>query len=264
MLWHDGLMTLRSFAVDDAIDPIEVVPLEHRSHADERPWLFTNMVASLDGATAVDGLSGALGDDDDRSMFRALRASADAILVGASTANAEGYRPPVLSPEITASRASNGRNPRPIVAVVSASLSINAELQLFNDPGYRPIVFTAERANKDRRSALAEHAEVVVMGSHQVDLTAALDHLGATGHRTVLSEGGPTLNGQLIRAGLIDEWNLTLAPLLVGGNAPRPAHGPERDDNAATPLEADQLPDYELARLWRGERAIFSRWVKPT
>lgn len=255
-------MTLRSLLAHDTLDPLDVVPLEPRSHPDRRPWVFTNMVTSLDGAAAVDGLSGALGDDDDRSMFRALRASADAILVGSGTANAEGYRPPALSPEVVASRAATGRNPRPIIAVASASLSIDPHLELFTDPEYRPIVFTTERASAQRRAALDDRADIVTLGPDHVDLRAAVAHLGAAGYATVLGEGGPTLNGQLIRAGLIDEWNLTLAPMLVGGAAPRPAHGPAQEASGSAD-EAGQLPDYELARLWRGDRALFGRWIKP-
>lgn len=253
-------MTLRSLVDDEAINPIDVVPFEDRTHADGRPWLFTNMVASLDGAAAVDGLSGALGDGDDRLMFRSLRASADAILVGAGTINAEGYRPPQVSPEVHAIREAAGRAPRPIIAVVSASLSIDPTLELFGDSTYRPIIFTAERADAERRRNLAAHADIVTLGAERVDLAAALKHLGESGFATVLSEGGPTLNGQLIRDGLVDEWNLTLAPMLVGGNAPRPAHGAANNHgDRQTPL-----PDYDLARLWRGERALFSRWVKRT
>lgn len=248
---------LRSLDETNAvINPLEVVPFEDRSHPDGRPWLFTNMVASLDGAAAVDGLSGPMGDDDDRLMFRALRASADAILVGAGTANAEGYRPPQRSTEVDAVRNSAGRNDRPILAVVSASLSVDPTLDLFGDPTYRPIIFTTERAPHERHRALTDRAEIVTLGSDRVDLSAALAHLGTAGHATVLSEGGPTLNGQLIHDGLIDEWNLTLAPLLVGGNAPRPAHGASG--------RAPDLPDYRLARAWQGERALFSRWIRTT
>lgn len=250
-------MTLHSMDDGHTIDPLERIPFEDRSHPGGRPWLFTNMVASLDGAAAVDGLSGPMGDDDDRLMFRALRASADAILVGAGTVNAEGYRPPQLSPEVSAARTKAGRNERPIIAVVSASLSIDPELELFSDPTYRPIIFTSDRADAANLVTLADKADIVNLGQSRVDLTAAVHHLGAAGFATILSEGGPTLNGQLIRAGLIDEWNLTLAPLLVGGNAPRPAHG--TDDTSESPRE---LPDYDLARVWRGERAIFSRWIK--
>lgn len=250
-------MTLHSMDDGQNINPLERIPFEQRSHPDGRPWLFTNMVASLDGAAAVDGLSGPMGDDDDRLMFRALRASADAILVGAGTVNAEGYRPPQLSPEVSAARSKAGRNERPIIAVVSASLSIDPTLELFSDPTYRPIIFTSDRADAANLVALTDKADIVNLGPSRVDLAAAIALLGSRGFATVLSEGGPTLNGQLVRSGLIDEWNLTLAPLLVGGSAPRPAHG--TDDPPDGPPE---LPDYALARVWRGERAIFSRWTK--
>ena len=64
-----------------------------RPAVDGRPWVGLSMIASLDGATAVSGLSGGLGNDNDRAVFSLLRSVADVILVGAATAEAEGYRP---------------------------------------------------------------------------------------------------------------------------------------------------------------------------
>lgn len=255
--WHDETMTLRSTTDDQTIDPLAVVPFEGRFHPDGRPWLFTNMVSSLDGAAAVDGLSGPMGDDDDRSMFRALRASADAIIVGAGTVNAESYRPPQLSDEVSAARERAGRNKRPIIAVISASLSVDPTLELFTDPSYRATIFTSERADAANHAALEGRADIVTLGATGINMVDVVNHLGNDGYRTILSEGGPTLNGQLIHDGLIDEWNLTLAPLLVGGSAPRPA----RSTNAGNQPQA--LPDYQLARLWTGDRAVFSRWIRP-
>lgn len=237
-----------------AMDPLAVVPDEPRPSPPDRPWVFTNMAVTLDGATAVDGVSGAIGDDDDHAMFRALRASADVILVGSRTANVESYRPPRRSNDVDRARSAAGRAPRPIVAVVSASLSIDPDLELFGDPSYRPIVFTTDDAPVDRRRRLDELAEVVSLGhGEQLDLGRALGHLHAEGHRTVLSEGGPSINGQLIADDLIDEWNLTVSPLLAGGDAPRPAHGP-------TP---EQLRSFELDRCWYGTAAMFCRWIRP-
>ncbi|MGI9615564.1 MAG: dihydrofolate reductase family protein, partial [Acidimicrobiales bacterium] len=67
------------------IDPRSAVAAEERPGRPERPWVYTNMIASADGGTAVDGLSGQLGGAGDKAMFGALRAVADVILVGAST-----------------------------------------------------------------------------------------------------------------------------------------------------------------------------------
>jgi riboflavin biosynthesis pyrimidine reductase len=63
-------------------------------------------------------------------------------------------------------------------------------------------------------------------GHDDVDLRAALDGLGALGAEVVLAEGGPTLNGHLLEAGLVDEWCLTAAPWLVGGPSGRASAGP--------------------------------------
>jgi riboflavin biosynthesis pyrimidine reductase len=67
---------------------------------------------------------------------------------------------------------------------------------------------------------------VLVAGERDVDLAAAVAALGERGHRAVLAEGGPTLNGQLARAGLLDELCLTLSPRLAGGDAKRILDGP--------------------------------------
>lgn len=248
-------MVLRRLTTDEngSLDPLEFVPAEARPAHPDRPWLFTNMVTTLDGATAVDGLSGAIGDDDDAAVFRALRASADVILVGSRTTNVESYRPPQRSDAVDRARAAAGRAARPIIAVVSASLSIDPELELFADPTYRPIVFTVDDAPRAERRRLELVADVITAGTGGVDLDRAMAHLAAAGHRTVLSEGGPSINGQLIAADLIDEWNLTIAPMLVSGDAARAAHGGP----------VPELRSFELDRCWLGDHAMFCRWVRP-
>jgi riboflavin biosynthesis pyrimidine reductase len=247
-------MTLHRLLADtEALaDPLQLIPFESRPTPPHRPWVFTNMVATLDGATAIDGLSGPLGDPDDRRVFRALRAAADVILVGATTANSERYQPPVQSAEVDRVRERAGRRPRPLIAVASGSLSIDPTLELFADPTYRPLIFTSSKAPEDRKRRLLANADVMEMGDDQVDLERAMRYLAGEGHRTVLSEGGPSINGQLVASDLIDEWNMTLAPVLTAGTAARPAHG------------GDSIPrSFQLDRCWRGERALFGRWVRP-
>jgi riboflavin biosynthesis pyrimidine reductase len=76
------------------------------------------------------------------------------------------------------------------------------------------------------RGKAAELAEVIIAGERDVDLAVALRTLAERGFAQVLAEGGPTLNGQLAAAGLLDEVCLTLSPLLVGGDAKRILAGP--------------------------------------
>jgi riboflavin biosynthesis pyrimidine reductase len=174
-----------------------------------RPALRLNMIASADGATTLAGLSGGLGGEADRDLFLLLRRLAEVVLVAAGTMRAERYGPSSVP-----------------IAVVSRSCSFDWDSPFFTAQKARPIVVTVAAAPAARRARAAELAEVVVAGEHDVDLAAALAALAARGFGTVLAEGGPTLNAQLVAAGLLDELCLTLAPRLVGGDAKRVLAGP--------------------------------------
>jgi riboflavin biosynthesis pyrimidine reductase len=162
------------------------------------------MVASIDGATAVAGLSGGLGGPADRRLFSALRSLADAVLVAAGTLRAENYGPGTLP-----------------IAVVSRSCQLEWRSPFFTQATLRPVVITVTNAPAANRAQAAEVADVVLAGTDRVDLRLALQALAQRGVRSVLAEGGPTLNGQLAAAGLLDEVCLTMSPLIVGGDARR-------------------------------------------
>lgn len=237
-----------------APEPLAAVAAEARPATGDRPWLMTNMIASADGATAVGGLSGPLGGPADLAVFLALRSVSDAIVVGGQTVRAERYRPPGTgSPEARAARVARSQQERPQLVVVSASLDLPLDLPLFAEPAYRPVIATTAGADPDRRRALERVAEVVVAGEQTVDPTVLLAELGRRGHRVVLSEGGPSLNAQLIAAGLVDEWNLTIAPLLGAGQAKRPAQGAEPTDSPAA---------MTLDRVWLADQLLFCRWLR--
>jgi riboflavin biosynthesis pyrimidine reductase len=197
----------------DRVDPLDVY--RDLPPAGSRPAVRLNMIASLDGATAVAGRAGGLGGRADRELFLQLRTLADVVLVAAGTVRAEGYGPgPATVP----------------IAVVSRTCRLDWASPFFTRATARPIVLTVAGAPAPLRERAAEVADVVVAGEQDVDLTAALDALGARGLRNVLAEGGPTLNGQLADAGLLDELCLTLSPLLVGGDAKRVLAGPTLPD----------------------------------
>ena len=132
-------------------------------------WLRINMVASVDGATWLDGLSGGLSGDGDRRVFGVLRGLADVILAGAATVRAEGYRPARPRPAWAELR--RGRPPTPPIAVVTRRLDLDLDGTLFTDapPYARTIVITTEAAPEDRRREAAAKAEVIVAGEDRVD-----------------------------------------------------------------------------------------------
>ena len=174
-----------------------------------RPGLRYNMISSVDGATAVDGVAGGLANQADKDLFQLLRSLADVVLVAAGTVRAEGYGP--------------SRVP---IAVVTRSCNLDWESRFFTAQDAKPVVVTVATAPAEARARAAEVADVVVAGERDVDLPRAVDALGDRGWRKVLCEGGPTLNGQLAAAGLLDELCLTLSPRMVGGGAKRILAGP--------------------------------------
>ncbi|QBI19269.1 pyrimidine reductase family protein [Egibacter rhizosphaerae] len=207
--------------------------------------LRVNMVTSLDGhATDAEGVSGLLGGDGDFRVLVALRALADAILVGAGTARAEDYGPHRLRPTLAERRRADGRDhPAPVV-VLTASCELDPGARLFTAARTSPIVVTCRDAPRQRRRALERVAEVVEAGEEAVDLPTALQALRARGYAHVLCEGGPTLNAQLFAARLVDELCLTLAPQLAGGTGPSIVDGLQQ--RASLRLEGLLAEDEEL------------------
>ncbi|MGI8663948.1 MAG: dihydrofolate reductase family protein [Acidimicrobiales bacterium] len=240
----------------NAVDVLGVYAADERSpHDDGLPWLVLGMVATADGATTLDGGSGALGGEADRTVFAAIRAVPDVILVAAATVRAEGYGPPRPAETVRSAREARGQAPAPRLAVITASLDLDPSARLFAEaePENRPFVITAAGGEPERLASLAAVAEeVIVVGTGRVELRAALAQLAARGSRIVLCEGGPSLNGQLIAADLVDELCLTVPPMLASGESARVAHGPAPP--APTGLR--------LARVLEHQGALCLRYVR--
>ena len=233
------------------VDPVAAHATAHRPLPHGRPWVLVNMVASLDGATTVDGVSGGLGGPADKEVFGAIRAIADVILVAAGTVRAEGYGPPRLAVPRRDEREARGQSPFPRMAIVSGALDLDPTSPLFTEAAEPPLVYTSTGAPADARARLDPVAEVVALEGSRLDVAAVVADLHARRARVVVAEGGPSLNGQLVAAGLVDELDLTTAPLLAGGSSARLAHGPDRAPQSM-----------RLAHLWTADGYVFSRHVR--
>jgi riboflavin biosynthesis pyrimidine reductase len=217
----------------DEVDPAAVY--SDLPQNDLRPAVRLNMIVSVDGGTSWNGVSGALGGSADKALFSVLRSFADVILVASATMQGEQYGPAVLEPEIQDARRQRGQRPVPTIAVVTRTCKFDWSSPFFTAATERPIVLTVSSAAESDRARAAAVADVIVAGADDVDLTSAVGELGERGANHVLAEGGPTLNGQLARAGLLDELCVTLSPLLASGDAKRIISGSTLD--ALEPLD---------------------------
>ena len=218
---------------DSSAAPAEVVAA-HVALPDARPpdraLVRLNMISSVDGGSAVAGLSSGLGDATDHDVFAALRAQADVVLVGMSTAAAEHYHPPTTA----------GQQ----IYVVTSKADISPNPDLFAT-GRATLVLPADA------DPAPDGVPTLRVGSGgRVDLGAVV--AGLVG-RVVLAEGGPTLAGLMVAGGLIDEFFLTFASRVIGGDSARVVHGGE----------ADPAP-WDLVHGFEDERGfLFLRYRRP-
>jgi riboflavin-specific deaminase-like protein len=183
-----------------------------------RPYVILNMVSTVDGRASIDGRSGAIGGRADRVLFHALRASVDAVMAGAGTIRVERYGRIIASEAGRERRLQLGRSEEPLACIVSGRLSLSPDIPLLADPAAHVAILTPSGASLTGVAAQIEYVRAERDG--RLDLPLALAELSERfGVRTLLCEGGPHLNAELLLAGLVDELFLSLAPKLAGGEA---------------------------------------------
>jgi riboflavin biosynthesis pyrimidine reductase len=237
-----------------------------------RPTIVSNFVSTIDGVVAFDtkGHSGGRevsgGSAPDRFLMGLLRATADAVLVGAGTLRSGSrhvWTPGHVHPPATAAYAAwretvGPRSPQPTTVVVTASGQVDPEHPALHAPGV-PVVLvtTTEGAIVLARMALPPTVELVVAGhGERVDDAALPAILAERSLDLVLCEGGPNLLGGLLRAGLVDELFLTVAPQIAG-------RAPEMPRLALVEgfgYEIGAAPWAELRSVMRSENHLFLRY----
>ena len=196
-----------------------------------RPYVFVNMAMTADGKVDTVERQGArISGPADTVRVDRLRAESDAVMVGGRTLLAEDPRLTVRARHLVTERSNAGRPEQPMKVGVVSTLEVDAldrEGAFLREGGGRVVLCTSERTGRVAIEQLREAgAEVVVAGAARVDLAASLAALAAMGIERLMVEGGSTLVAGLLEAGLVDELQLAIAPLLCGGaSAPTPVGG---------------------------------------
>jgi riboflavin-specific deaminase-like protein len=198
----------------DATAPELLAEVRPRERApQDRPFVFLNMVCTIDGRAQVRGRTGELGEEADLEMLLELRALADAVLIGPGTLRVEGYARLVGSEERRARREAAGLAPDPPAVLLSRRLDLPWDAGLFAAPEQPVLVYTREDAEGEVPEVAAP---VEVVRLPVASPAAVFADLRARGIAALLTEGGPTLNSALLNAGLVDELFLTIAPVITG------------------------------------------------
>jgi riboflavin biosynthesis pyrimidine reductase len=200
----------------------------------DRPTIVANFVSTLDGVVALDrhGATGGReisgGFEPDRFLMGLLRATADAVLVGAGTVRAshskvwtpESVDPPSVAAYAEWHRLLGLAAVGPTTVIVSGSGTFDLA-RLGCNRGVNVVVFTTvDGATRLRRGRPPARVEIVpVAGESRIRIATLLAVLRDRGFRLVLSEAGPTLFGELLGARAVDDLFLTVARQLAGRTA---------------------------------------------
>ncbi|HZL47901.1 MAG TPA: dihydrofolate reductase family protein [Solirubrobacteraceae bacterium] len=194
------------------------------SGSPNRPYVMLNMVSTVDGHATLDGRSGPLSSRADRELFHGLRLAVDAVIAGAATVRVERYGRIIPDASRRRRRIERGLSEEPLACIVSGRLALDGDIPLLADPAARVAILTPSAASLPESAAEVHYVRAARDGL--LDLPAAFAELRERfAVRTLLCEGGPHLNSQLLEAGLVDELFLSLAPTLAGGDLDgNPAH----------------------------------------
>lgn len=224
-----------------------------------RPFVFVNAAMSADGKISTrERRQVRISGNEDYLRVDRIKAESDAIMVGIGTVLADNPSLTVKSPELRERRRAAGKDENPIRIVVDGRGRTPPDADILHKGSGKRIVAVSEKASQKAVEELRHHATVVVAGEETVDLSALLEDLHRQGVRRLMVEGGGTLIWTLFEQGLVDELQVFVGNIVIGGkDAPTPADGAgllrEEDFPRLRLIEAVRLDDGLLVR-WEVER----------
>lgn len=222
------------------------------SRGGDRPYTLLSCALSIDGYLgSATPRRLELSNDADFDRVDAVRASCDAILVGAATIRNDNPRLLVRSEARREARKARGMASSPIKVTVTGRAELDPRVDFFAAGDTEKLVYCTSERVVDARSRLGPVA-TVLDGGQPVDMRRISEDLGGRGVDRLMVEGGGNVHTQFLTGNLVDELQLVVAPFFVGDSrAPRfvrDGRFPWNPDRRATLSEVRQIGDVVLLR----------------
>ncbi|MUG95247.1 riboflavin deaminase [Scytonema sp. UIC 10036] len=190
------------------------------------------------------------GSKTDKAHLEEQIALADAVIFGAGTLRAYGTTLTVSHPQLLQQRARAGKPPQPIQIVITRSAHLNPEMRFFQQKISRWLLTASPGALFWKERLDFEQILVFEKPTGEIDIEAGLKHLKNLGIKRLAVLGGGELVSSMLAINLIDEFWLTICPLIIGGAA------------APTPVEgngflSDLAPSLQLLEVRTIEQEVF-------
>jgi 5-amino-6-(5-phosphoribosylamino)uracil reductase len=218
----------------------------------DRPYTLLSCALSIDGYLgSATPRRLELSNDADFDRVDEVRASCDAILVGAATVRKDNPRLLVRSQARREERTARGLAPSPTKVTVTERVELDARAAFFATGETEKLVYCTSERVPHARSRLGPVA-TVLDGGQPVHMRRLSEDLGDRGVQRLMVEGGGTVHTQFLTANLVDELQLVVAPFFVGDSrAPRfvrDGRFPWNPNRRATLSEVRQIGDVVLLR----------------
>ena len=218
----------------------------------DRPYILLSCALSLDGYLgSASPRRLELSNDADFDRVDAVRASCDAILVGAATVRNDNPRLLVRSQNRREARTARGLPQSPIKVTVTERVELDPHADFFTTGDAEKLVYCVSPRVGDARTRLGEVA-TVVDGGQRVKMRRLTEDLGERGVSRLMVEGGGNVHTQFLTDNLADELQLVVAPFFVGDSrATRfvsDGQFPFNPGRRATLAEVRQIGDVVLLR----------------
>jgi 2,5-diamino-6-(ribosylamino)-4(3H)-pyrimidinone 5'-phosphate reductase len=175
-----------------------------------KPHVILNAAMTLDGKIATRTGSSEISGKEDLIRVHKLRKDMDAIMVGINTLLAD-------DPRLTVHKIEADPEDNPVRIVVDSKARTPLNFRILNNDA-PTIIATTENTDPEKTEALEKKATVLKCGKDRVDLKSLMNELSKTGIKTLMLEGGSTLNYSMLEKGLVDEVRVCVAPMIAGGS----------------------------------------------
>ena len=171
--------------------------------------IILSSAISIDGKIATETGDSKLSSNKDLIRLHKLRSQVDAILVGKNTVNKD-------NPLLTV-RYSKGKNPIRIILDSCGTISKKSKILQTSDKVQTIIVVSKKITKRNLLKLKNFPVEIMIIGENQVNIKSLIKNLEKRKIKSVLLEGGGTINWEFIKHNLVDEFFITVTPFILGG-----------------------------------------------
>ena len=215
-----------------------------------KPYVILNAAMTLDGKIATKTGSSEISGPEDLERVHEIRKNADGIMVGIGTVLAD-------DPRLTVHKIPSSKSDNPIRVVVDNKARTPIDFRILNDDADTIIAVGSicDENNPDsdedavsRAKAISQKADVFYSSKTPVDLVEFMDYLYSKGIRTLMLEGGATLNFSMIKDNLIDEVRICIAPMIAGGRDAKTFFDGEGFDYMRDAVKLELIKSYSCGK----------------